>query len=68
MAKRKGQANCHLIPECFGVSNVTVWLDADFDSRIGHRCDVQLSQFFQVMLGDALDGRIALRGGSQSRK
>ena len=61
-------ANCHLIPESFGVSNVTVWLDGDFDSGIGTTCDAELLRYFQVFLGDRSTGRVALGSGSRSLK
>lgn len=57
---------CHLLPQCFGVSNKAVRLDGDFDNKIGATCDAQLERYFVTMLGDRLRGRIALRGGSKS--
>lgn len=68
LSKIGREADCHLIPERFGVSDVTVRLDADFDSRIGTTCDAELQRYFEVFLGDVLKGRIALGGGSRSLK
>jgi hypothetical protein len=57
-------SNCHLIPECFGVSNLTVPLDGDFDSKIGSYCDAHLHQFFQLITADKLKVSFAMKGGS----
>jgi hypothetical protein len=58
--------DCHLIPECFGVSNRSVRLDRDFDNKIGAQCDSQLKLFFDMLVGDHLKGYFAFSGGSQS--
>lgn len=62
------EADCHLLPACFGVSNVTVRLDADFDSKIGTTCDAELQRYFETFLGDMLKGRMAVAGGAYSMK
>jgi hypothetical protein len=60
------EADCHLIPECFRVSNVTVRLDGLFDSKIGTTCDSELQRYFVTLVGTHLEGHIALDGGSES--
>lgn len=62
------EADCHLVPEQFHVSNLTVRLDGDFDSKIGTRCDAELQRYFEAFLLDHLQGRLALGGGSKSLK
>jgi hypothetical protein len=54
--------------ECFGISNVTVPLDARVDNKIGTACDVELQRYFEAFLGDLLRGHLALGGGSKSLK
>src|ERR1051326_6962723 len=58
--------DCHIIPECFGMSNVTVRLDGGIDHEIGAKCDSQLQRYMEVFFGDSLRGRFAFRGGSNS--
>jgi hypothetical protein len=59
-------ARCHLLPEWAGLSNETVNLDADFDSRIGAKCDEELRKYVQTFFGDRIGGKLALIGGSDS--
>lgn len=59
-------ANCHLIPDCFHVSDVTVPLDANIDSQIGAKCDVELTKLIRLLFEDVWKGKIALGGGSKS--
>ncbi|MBA4191736.1 MAG: hypothetical protein C0467_27465 [Planctomycetaceae bacterium] len=62
----KNAAKCHLIPECFGVSNKTIRLDRSLDNAVGRHCDSQLHTYFQYLIGDELDVRFALDNGSKS--
>jgi hypothetical protein len=64
---------CHLIPDCIkspddpevALSSKTVWLDRDFDSRVGEMCDHELKQYIAVFYGDVVEGRLAVAGGSK---
>lgn len=66
LQKIRRKADCHLIPACFGVSNVTVKLDGDFDSKVGTTCDSALQDFFNLYFSNRLSGKISLRNGSKS--
>jgi len=59
-------SDCHLIPNCFGVSNKTVALDGPFDHQIGDQCDSQLHSYFRILVGDELRGDFAFERGSKS--
>ena len=59
-------ADCHLIPDCFRVSHVTVRLDADFDSKIGATCDVELQRYFDAMFGSKIAGKAARPEGPRN--
>jgi hypothetical protein len=58
--------NCHLIPQCFEVSEKTVPLDRDFDNRMGENCDWQLKAYISIWYGNVLEGRLAVTGGSHN--
>jgi hypothetical protein len=57
---------CHLIPDCFKVSNKTVALDGPFDHKIGEQCDSQLKAVFDLLVGGTLNGAFAFEGGSKN--
>lgn len=57
---------CHLIPECFGVSNKTIRLDGPLDNAVGRHCDSQLHTFFQCLVGDELNVNFSFENGSRS--
>lgn len=59
-------SECHLIPECFGVSNKTVLLDRLFDNKIGEKCDNQLYAYYQLCIGEKLDGHFVIEGGPKA--
>jgi len=58
------EADCHLIPDCFKVSSLTVVGDEEFDNKIGSTCDEQLRKYIQLSIGDQISGKVALVGGS----
>jgi hypothetical protein len=58
-------SDCHLIPECFDVSNKTVSLDGPFDSKVGQHCDCQLKLFADMLVAKGLRGNFTFKGGSQ---
>jgi hypothetical protein len=59
-------SDCHLIPDCFKVSNKTVPLDGPFDHKIGEQCDCQLKAAFDLLVGERLKGDFAFEGGSHA--
>jgi hypothetical protein len=59
-------ADCHLIPDCFNVSNKTVRLDGEFDNLLGTQCDAQLRRLIEIEWGNVLTGKASLGGGSKS--
>jgi hypothetical protein len=59
-------AKCHLIPECFGVSNITIRMDGSLDNAIGRNCDCHLFNFFQLLVGEQLSGHFAFENGSKT--
>jgi hypothetical protein len=59
-------SQCHLIPDCFNVSNKTVLLDGPFDNKIGEQCDCHLKASFDLLVGDTIKGGFAFEGGSQN--
>jgi hypothetical protein len=60
--------DCHLIPACLKVSDLTVRLDRDFDSKIGTYCDTELEKWVHLEVGSNLKGEIAVVGGSKRLK
>jgi hypothetical protein len=60
------EADCHLIPECLGVSQRTVRLDGDFDNAIGSKCDNPNKRYIATWYGDVIEGRLSVVGGSKS--
>ena len=55
-------ADCHIIPRHFGVSNLTVRLDGDVDSKIGGWCDGQLKRYLDTLTFQPVDGQLVVAG------
>ncbi len=56
-------ADCHVIPRQFGVSNLTVPLDRDVDSKIGGWCDGQLKRYLDTLTFQPVEGQLVVAGG-----
>src|SRR4051794_6059951 len=59
-------ANCHLIPQAFGISNKTVPLDEAFDNIIGSRYDSELQALLREFEAEGVRGKAKLAGSSFS--
>jgi hypothetical protein len=64
----KQSGDCHLIPAMFKVSDLTVRLDRDVDSKIGGKCDSELKTYLDLFFGPLIEGKVSLDGGSKNLK
>jgi hypothetical protein len=60
------EADCHLVPEMYGVSDRVVALEESVDDTIGKACDAELKSYFEVLLAKKVSGKLTMAGGSPS--
>jgi hypothetical protein len=59
-------ADCHLIPDWCGMSNMTVPLEKKIDNDLGRACDIELKKYLNNMLGKHLPGKVSMARGAKS--